>query len=66
MRIPNAFDFDVEFELVPSAAGTTLRGAGSMTTHRLWRLLEPVLRAEVPKDEAREAARLKALIEAAR
>ena len=66
MRTPNAFDFDIELELAPTATGTRLRGSGTMTTHRLWRLLEPVLRAEVPKGEAREAARLKELIEAAR
>jgi uncharacterized protein YndB with AHSA1/START domain len=66
MRMPSTFDFDIEFDLEPTDRGTRLRGSGSMTPHRWWRLLEPVLRAEVPKGEAREAARLKALIEAAR
>jgi hypothetical protein len=66
LRSPNAFDFDIEFELAPTAGGTQLRGSGSMTTHRLWRLLEPVLRSEVPKGEAAEARRLKAVVESTR
>jgi hypothetical protein len=66
MTAPNAFDFELAVELNGSQAGTRMLGSGSMTTHRLWRLLEPVLRSEVPKGEAAEARRLKALIEAGR
>jgi hypothetical protein len=40
-----------------------MKGSGSMTTHRLWRLLEPILRMEVGEGEAREARRLKAILE---
>jgi uncharacterized protein YndB with AHSA1/START domain len=66
MTAPNAFDFDLAIELSASPAGTRMLGSGSMTTRRLWRLLEPVLRSEVPKGEVAEARRLKALIEAGR
>jgi hypothetical protein len=34
-----------------------------MATHGLWRLLEPVLRMELQEGEAREAQRLKAIVE---
>lgn len=63
MVSPRAFDFELDLELEAIDDGTRLSGQGSMTTHRLWRLLEPMLRAELPKGEAREAARLKALLE---
>jgi uncharacterized protein YndB with AHSA1/START domain len=66
MRMPSTFDFDIDFELEPADGGTRLRGSGSMTPHRWWRLLTPLLRAEVPKGEAREARRLKTLVESAR
>lgn len=67
MRAPRAFDFELNIELAPAAAGgTRLTGSGSMTTHGLWRLLEPLLRSEVPKGEVREARRLKVLVEAPR
>jgi len=66
MSAPNAFDFDLAIELSPVAGGTRLAGSGSMTTHRLWRLLEPVLRSEVVKGEAAEARRLKAVVETGR
>lgn len=65
MSAPNAFDFDLDVELDGTANGTRMVGSGSMTTHRLWRLLEPVLRSEVQKGEVAEARRLKALLEAA-
>ena len=63
---PKAFEFGVELELEPVDGGTRLRGSGSMTTHRLWRLLEPLLRGELGKGEAREARRLKGIVEAGR
>lgn len=63
---PHAVDFEVDFELRPDGDGTRLVGSGSMTTHRLWRLLEPMLRSELPKSEAAEARRLKALVESGR
>lgn len=66
MTVPGAFDFDLQLELEPIAEGTRLRGRGAMTTHRWWRLLEPVLRSEVQAGEAREARRLKELLEAGR
>ena len=66
MRDSKAFDFEIDLDLSPTADGTRLTGSGSMTTHRFWRLLEPVLRSEVPKGEAREAQRLKALVEVGR
>jgi uncharacterized protein YndB with AHSA1/START domain len=67
MWSPRAFDFELDIELAPTGAGgTRLTGSGSMTTHGVWRLLEPVLRSEVPKGEAAEARRLKTLVEAAR
>lgn len=65
MSAPGAFDFTIDLRLEPHAAGTRLQGSGSMTTHRLWRLLDPVLRAELEKGEAREARRLKVLVEGA-
>ena len=64
MAAPGRFDFVLDLRLEPMPEGTRLDGSGSMTTHRLWRLLEPMLRAEVPKGEVREAQRLKALLEA--
>ncbi|HEX5014577.1 MAG TPA: SRPBCC family protein [Candidatus Limnocylindrales bacterium] len=66
MIAPNAFDFELAIELFPTPFGTRLAGSGSMTTHRFWRLLEPLLRSEVPKGEIAEAQRLKAVVEAAR
>lgn len=63
--VPNAIDFVLDIELAEDAAGTRLSGSGSMTTHRLWRLLEPVMRGEVQAGEVREAKRLKELVEAA-
>jgi uncharacterized protein YndB with AHSA1/START domain len=61
---PGAFDFEIDIRLEPDDRGTRMKGSGSMTTHRLWRLLEPILRGELQKGEAAEAARLKALVEA--
>ena len=65
MTMPSAFDFVLDLELENLGGATRLTGGGTMTTHRLWRLLEPLLRIEVPEGEAREARRLKALVEAA-
>lgn len=63
MSAPNAFDFELAVELKGTREGTRMLGSGSMTTHRLWRLLEPMLRSEVQKGEVAEARRLKALLE---
>ncbi|HLA17171.1 MAG TPA: SRPBCC family protein [Candidatus Limnocylindrales bacterium] len=62
---PKSFDFEIEMQLDPVDGGTRLVGKGSMTTHGLWRLLEPVFRMELGKGEAREARRLKAIVEGA-
>jgi hypothetical protein len=59
----HASDLKIEIELEAAHGGTVMRGSGSMATHRLWRLLEPVLRMELQKGEAREARRLKAILE---
>lgn len=60
---PHALDFEIEIELQAADGGTVMRASGSMATHRLWRLLEPVLRMELQEGEAREARRLKAIVE---
>lgn len=64
MVAPGSFDFDIVLEIEPTPGGTLLRGSGSMATRRLWRLLDPILRSELEHGEAREARRLKEIVEA--
>ena len=61
---PNALDFEITVDLEATPDGTTiLKGHGTMRLSRLWRLFEPIMRMELDKGEAAEAARLKALLE---
>ena len=58
-----AMDWDAEYVLDADAAGTNVHTAGEIRLHGLLRLLEPVIRMELPKGESRELIRLKAILE---
>jgi uncharacterized protein YndB with AHSA1/START domain len=64
LTAPGSFDFTVDLRLEPDGSGTRLDGRGTFSGHRMWRLLEPVLRGELQKGEAAEARRLRKLVEA--
>lgn len=54
-----------EYRLEPVGAGTTVSQQGSLTFTGLWRLLEPIVGAEIQRGEEKELEKLKALVEAA-
>lgn len=54
-----------EYRLEPSGAGTIVSQAGSLAFSGLWRILEPIVGAEIKAGEEKELERLKALVEAA-
>jgi hypothetical protein len=60
---PRAVEFEIDIRLDPSDGGTRMKGSGTLQMHRLWRLLGPIMRLELEKGEAAEAARLKKLVE---
>ena len=54
-----------EYRLVPSgASGTDLSQEGRLRFTGLWRLIEPLVGAEISRGEVRELERLKAAVEA--
>jgi hypothetical protein len=59
------FDWLATTELEPQAAGTRMTYAGEIRFKGVQRLLEPFIRGEVARGEAKEVERLKALLEEA-
>jgi hypothetical protein len=58
--------WDGEYRLEPAgASGTRLSQAGTLRFHGLWRLLEPIVGAEIRANEVKELEKLKGLVEAA-
>ena len=56
-------DWTGVYELEPAGADTIVKSQGDVQPNGLLRLLEPMLRSELPKDEANELERLKAILE---
>jgi hypothetical protein len=56
-------DWNAEYTLEEDATGTTVRQVGEVGFHGVLRLLEPLVRMELPKGESRELSRLKAVLE---
>lgn len=57
--------WDGEYRLAPSGAGgTDLSQHGRLTFTGLWRLIEPLVGAEISKGEVKELEKLKAAVEA--
>lgn len=54
-----------EYRLAPSNAGTELSQEGRLQFTGLWRLIEPLVGAEISRAEVKELERIKALVEAA-
>jgi uncharacterized protein YndB with AHSA1/START domain len=54
-----------EYLLEPSGGGTVVSQEGTLTFSGLWRLLEPIVGAEIRAGEEKEFEKLKALVEAA-
>ena len=53
-----------EYRLSPDANGaTTMAQSGEITFHGVWRLLEPIVGAEMRQGEIKELERLKAVVE---
>jgi hypothetical protein len=59
------FDWLATTDLEPDGAGTRLSYAGEIAFRGAQRLLEPFIRGEVARGEAKEVERLKALLEEA-
>src|SRR5687767_10705374 len=58
-------DWQGEYRLEPAGPGSTkLSQEGSLTFHGLWRLLEPIVGAEIRRGEIKELEKLKAAAEA--
>lgn len=53
-----------EYGLEPSGAGTVVSQQGSLTFTGLWRLVEPIVGAEIRSGEEKELEKLKAVAEA--
>jgi uncharacterized protein YndB with AHSA1/START domain len=53
-----------DYRLDPADGGTLVSQEGRLTFSGLWRLLEPLVGAEISKGEVKELERLKALVEA--
>ena len=51
------------YELEPAGGGTVVRSRGEVQPNGLLRVLEPLMRAELPREEAMELERLKELVE---
>jgi uncharacterized membrane protein len=56
-------DWTGAYELEPKGAGTVVVSRGEVRPNGLLRLLEPLLRSELPREEATELERLKQLVE---
>ena len=54
-----------EYNLEPFGTGTVVSQRGTLTFSGLWRLLEPIVGAEIRTGEEKELEKLKALVEAA-
>ena len=67
MKVASAkMDWTAVSTLVPAGTGTRLTYAGEIQVRGLLRLLEPFMAGEAQRGEAKEAERLKALLEAER
>ena len=49
----------------PDRAATRLSQQGTLRFHGLWRLVEPIIGAEIRRNEIKELEKLKVLVEAA-
>ena len=58
-----AIDWTGVYELEPAGAETVVTSRGEVRPNGLLRLLEPLMRAELPREEATELERLKELVE---
>jgi polyketide cyclase/dehydrase/lipid transport protein len=56
--------WDGEYRLAPSGSGTDLSQEGRLTFTGLWRLVEPIVGAEIRQGEVKELEKLKAAAEA--
>jgi uncharacterized membrane protein len=56
-------DWTGVYELEPAGAETVVKSRGEVQPNGLLRLLEPLMRAELPREEASELERLKELVE---
>ena len=56
-------DWTGVYELEPAGAGTLVKSRGEVRPNGLLRLLEPLMRAELPREEAKELERLKEIVE---
>lgn len=56
-------DWTGVYELEPAGAGTLVKSRGEVRPNGLLRLLGPLMRAELPREEATELERLKELVE---
>jgi hypothetical protein len=54
-----------EYHLEPAGAGTKVSQEGTLTFSGLWRLLEPIVGAEIRTGEEKELEKLKAVVESA-
>ena len=57
--------WDGEYRLVPSGSGTELSQDGRLRFTGLWRLIEPLVGAEIKSGEIKELEKLKVVVEAA-
>ena len=55
-------DWQGEYLLAAADGGSTLSQTGTLTFHGLWRLLEPLIGAEMKGGEIKELERLKAVL----
>src|SRR5687768_8481550 len=58
-------DWVGEYRLSPEGAGTRLSQHGTLTFRGLWRLLQPIVGAEIRSGEVKELEKLKSVIESA-
>ncbi len=59
-------DWEGEYLVEPTEdGGSTLSQHGTLTFHGLWRLMEPMVGAEISRGETKELERLKAAAEGA-
>jgi uncharacterized protein YndB with AHSA1/START domain len=56
--------WDGEYRLTPAGAGTQVSQEGRLRFSGLWRLVEPIVGAEISRGEVKELERLKAAVEA--
>ena len=56
--------WDGEYRLAPTGSGTDLSQQGRLTFTGLWRIIEPIVGAEISRSEVKELEKLKAAVEA--